>query len=37
MPEKALWLREELRYGNNPEDEFAIWMANEMGNPQPSS
>lgn len=37
LPEKALWLREELRYGKNPRDEFQAWLENEMGNPQPSS
>lgn len=37
MPERAWWLRDELRYGKNPEDEFQAWLENEMGNPQPSS
>lgn len=37
MPERSWWLRDELRYGNNPKDEFLTWLRNEMGNPQPSS
>ena len=37
IPEKAWWLRTELRYGKNPEDDFVNWLTNEMGNPQPSS
>lgn len=37
IPEKAWWLRTELRYGNNPEDDFVGWFTKEMGNPQPSS
>jgi hypothetical protein len=37
MPERTWWLREELRYGKNPEDAFQAWLEHEMGNPQPSS
>lgn len=37
MPEKAWWLRTELRYGKNLEDDFVTWLTKEMGNPQPSS
>lgn len=37
ISEKVWWLRLELRYGKNPEDDFVKWFTNEMGNPQPSS
>ncbi len=37
ISEKLWWLRLELRYGKNPEDDFVYWFTKEMGNPQPSS
>jgi AICAR transformylase/IMP cyclohydrolase PurH len=35
--ENATWLRTELRYGKNPEDDGLQYANKEMGNPQPSS
>lgn len=37
MFERTLWLRLELRYGKNPEDELVKLFTDEMGNPQPRS